>query len=98
MKRTAQRTFSLEFVNWLLPIYAAIMSMAIEFSGANDKPGKGSNLFRSWLVAIVVVLAFYALIPESYRFFPGSPINWLNGGTGYCSVLAYPSRSFSIEI
>ena len=62
------KDFSLEFVNWLLPIYAAIMSMAIEFSGANDKPGKGSNLFRSWLVAIVVVLAFYALIPESYRF------------------------------
>jgi O-antigen biosynthesis protein len=62
------KDFSLEFVNWLLPVYAAIMAMAIEFSGANDKPSSGSKLLRSWLVAMVVLLAFYALIPESYRF------------------------------
>jgi O-antigen biosynthesis protein len=62
------KDFSLPFVSVALPAYAIIMVLTLVFSGAYDKPFKSQKMVKGWLVSTLVLLAVYALLPESYRF------------------------------
>lgn len=62
------KDFSLPFVSIALPAYAIIMVLTLIFSGAYDKPFKSPKMIKGWFVSTLVLLAVYALLPESYRF------------------------------
>jgi len=62
------KDFSLPFVSLALPAYAIIMVLTLVFSGAYDKPFKSQKMVKGWLVSTLVLLAVYALLPETYRF------------------------------
>lgn len=53
------------------PVFTAIFLLAAFYSGLYDKGYKQSQLVRSTLVAALIILSTYALLPESVRFSRG---------------------------
>lgn len=64
----SHKVFSEPFIDWLLPVYAGLLSIVLQLSGAHDQPFRAFKFFRGWTIAAVFLLAAYALFPESYRF------------------------------
>lgn len=62
------KDFSLPFVSLAIPFYAVIIVVSLVFSSVYDKPFKFQKLIQGWLASVIVLLAFYALLPEDYRF------------------------------
>jgi O-antigen biosynthesis protein len=62
----------IEYENWLLriafPAYTIFYLIAAYYAGLYDKWFRRSELVRSSVIATVVLLAGYALLPEQYRF------------------------------
>ncbi|HEY0356442.1 MAG TPA: glycosyltransferase, partial [Flavisolibacter sp.] len=53
------------------PIFTALYLGVAYYAGLYDRYYRSSNLFRSTLIATLVLLALYALLPESLRFSRG---------------------------
>ncbi|MBS1754934.1 MAG: glycosyltransferase [Ferruginibacter sp.] len=53
------------------PVFTAIFLLAAYYTGLYDKGYKQSQLVRSTLVAALIILSTYALLPESVRFSRG---------------------------
>ena len=62
----------IQYVNKLLwiafPAYTVFYLIAAYYAGLYDRWYKWSELFRSSVVATIVLLAAYAMLPEQYRF------------------------------
>ena len=65
------KPFEGEFENYALPIYTVIFIVGALLSGIYDNLYKPLKAFIASLTAVVVLLAFYSLLPESSRFSRG---------------------------
>lgn len=54
-----------------LPLYTAFYLIIAYYAGLYDKYYRTTNLVRSTLIATLVLLAMYALLPEKFRFSRG---------------------------
>jgi GT2 family glycosyltransferase len=50
------------------PFFTALFLIAAYYTGLYDRRQKKGQLIRSTLIAILIILAFYSLLPEQYRF------------------------------
>jgi O-antigen biosynthesis protein len=57
-----------ELLQVFVPIYIFIWIVTTYFSGGYDKPVKLSKIFRGVLVGTGLILIFYSLLPEVYRY------------------------------
>ena len=57
--------------DFAFPVFTAIFLLAAYYTGLYDKGYKQSQLVRSTLVAALIILSTYALLPESVRFSRG---------------------------
>ncbi len=53
---------------WLLPVYSGVWVVCGFLVGAYDKPTTVKNYSKGIAVGLGVILIFYSLLPESYRF------------------------------
>ena len=53
------------------PVFTAIFLLAAFYSGLYDKGYRQQQLIRSTLIAVLILLSVYALLPESIRFSRG---------------------------
>jgi GT2 family glycosyltransferase len=60
--------YPIEFSLLVLPIYAIIWMLGVAVSGGYDKSVKISDLFRGIGLGTLVILIFYALLSEEYRY------------------------------
>ncbi len=60
--------YPFELVGFVLPGYLLLWLLSIYFSGGYDKPIKLSNTIGGVVFGSLVILVFYALLPESLRF------------------------------
>lgn len=63
--------FQPELINIAFPGFTLVFLFAATLAGMYDRKYKPSKAFYAALVAIVVMLATYSLLPESYRFSRG---------------------------
>ncbi|MFW5645565.1 MAG: nucleoside-diphosphate sugar epimerase/dehydratase, partial [Bacteroidota bacterium] len=52
----------------VLPAYVIIWLISLYYSGAYEKPIRIINIFKGYLTGTLVILVFYALLPESFRY------------------------------
>lgn len=64
----SHKDFSLPFIKWAIPVYSVILCIVLLFNGVYDQPFRNRKLFRGWAAGLLFLLAFYALLPEQYRF------------------------------
>ena len=57
-----------EFMIWVVPGYILVWLISAYYSGGYDKPQKLWKYLRGILIGTVIILAIYALLPESLRF------------------------------
>lgn len=57
-----------EFYTFLLPSYIMVMLLSLYYSGGYERPVKLWNLLKGHLTGTLLILVFYALLPESLRF------------------------------
>jgi O-antigen biosynthesis protein len=57
-----------EFMIWVVPGYILVWLLSSYYSGGYDKPLKLWKYLRGILIGTVIILAIYALLPESLRF------------------------------
>lgn len=62
------KDFNLPFITMALPAYVGILCTTLLYGGGYDKPYRLGRILISWVVGVLLLLAFYALLPESYRF------------------------------
>lgn len=62
------KDFSMPFVSLAIPIYALILCSVLLYSGSYDQPFRYIRFLRGWGIGTLLLLAFYALLPEHYRF------------------------------
>ena len=60
--------YPLEIVSVAIPIYILIWLFSVYMSGGYDKPVRLPKIFQGLFIGSVVILTFYALLPESFRF------------------------------
>ncbi len=60
-----------EYLHYIVPFYILIWLISIFFNGGYDKPLKLRKSVQGILVGTVVILVFYALLPEQMRFSRG---------------------------
>ena len=60
-----------EYLHYIVPFYIFIWLISIFFNGGYDKPLKLRKSVQGMLVGTVVILVFYALLPEQMRFSRG---------------------------
>ncbi len=53
------------------PLYTLLYLTAAYYAGLYDRYYKSSNVLRSTVIATIILLAVYALLPEQYRFSRG---------------------------
>lgn len=57
-----------EFITIVVPAYIAVWLTTVFLSGGYDKPVKLTKIIRGLFVGTGIILMFYALLPEHYRF------------------------------
>lgn len=62
------KDFSLPFISLALPAYSFILCIVLFYTGVYDRPFQNKRLFQGWAIGLLFLLAFYALLPEQYRF------------------------------
>jgi lipopolysaccharide/colanic/teichoic acid biosynthesis glycosyltransferase len=60
--------YPIEIVSIAIPLYILIWLFSIFMSGGYDKPIRLPKLFQGLFIGTIVILTFYALLPESFRF------------------------------
>ncbi len=61
-------SYSVGLLTIALPVFTVIYLVAAYYAGLYDKQYRRGRLIRSTMIAGVVVLAVYSLLPEKYRF------------------------------
>ncbi|MDD4645399.1 MAG: hypothetical protein PHY99_05365, partial [Bacteroidales bacterium] len=56
------------FLLFFVPAYIFIWLVSIYFSGGYDRPVKPGKIFRGTIYGTAIILVFYSLLPEAYRF------------------------------
>lgn len=67
-ERYAHKNFDLPYLTYSVAAYASITTLVLLYSGVYDRGYKALKLVRGWLAVILVLLGFYALLPEAYRY------------------------------
>lgn len=57
-----------EFIYIAMPAYIIIWLLSVFFSGGYDKPLRLLRVIQGMIAGTVIILVFYALLPESWRF------------------------------
>jgi len=57
-----------EFMYIALPAYIFIWLISVYFSGGYDQPVRLAKMLQGIIIGTVIILVFYALLPESWRF------------------------------
>lgn len=60
--------YPIEIVSVAIPIYILTWLFSVYMSGGYDKPVRLSKLFQGLFIGSIVILIFYALLPENFRF------------------------------
>ena len=60
--------FSDELILLFFPIYTLVWLVSVYFSGGYDKPVRLSKIIRGTVIGSAVILIFYSLLSEEYRF------------------------------
>ncbi len=60
--------YPIQFMMYAVPAYIIIWLTAVFFSGGYDKPYRISKIIRGIGAGTIVILVFYALLSEDYRF------------------------------
>lgn len=60
--------YPVDLVTIALPVYILIWVFSVYMSGGYDRPIRLPKLFQGLFIGTVIILIFYALLPESYRF------------------------------
>jgi len=60
--------YPIEIVSIAIPIYILVWLFSVYMSGGYDKPVRLPKLFQGLFIGSIIILTFYALLPESYRF------------------------------
>jgi O-antigen biosynthesis protein len=90
------RIYPEKLLNISFPVFTLIYLMVAYYAGLYDRYYRSSNLVRSTLIATVVLLALYALLPESYRFSRGIVVFGALGALGLISMLRWLLISASV--
>lgn len=56
------------YMFFAVPVYIIIWTVTILYSKGYDKPFKTSNLWKSIFAGSFIILLFYSLLPEQYRY------------------------------
>jgi O-antigen biosynthesis protein len=83
------RVYPGRLLNISFPVFTLIYLAAAYYAGLYDRYYRAANLVRSTLVATIVLLALYALLPESYRFSRGIVVFGALGALGLISILRW---------
>ncbi|MCD4745984.1 MAG: glycosyltransferase family 2 protein [Bacteroidales bacterium] len=57
-----------ELISIAIPVYILIWLFSVYLSGGYDHPIRLIKIFQGLLIGTVIILVFYSLLPESYRF------------------------------
>lgn len=60
--------YPVDLVAIALPIYITLWIFSVYMSGGYDRPLRLPKLFQGLFIGTIIILTFYALLPESYRF------------------------------
>ena len=60
-----------EYLHYIVPLYIMVWLLSVFFNGGYDKPLKLRKTVQGMLAGTVVILVFYALLPEQMRFSRG---------------------------
>lgn len=60
--------YPIEIVSIAIPLYILIWLFSVYMSGGYDKPIRLPKLFQGLFIGSIVILTFYALLPEDFRF------------------------------
>ncbi|MCF8302521.1 MAG: glycosyltransferase family 2 protein [Bacteroidales bacterium] len=60
--------YPIEFITIVVPIYILVWLGSVYFLGGYDRPVRLSKIFQGLVAGTVVILVFYALLPEHLRF------------------------------
>ncbi len=60
--------YPVEIVSIAIPIYILIWLFSVFMSGGYDRPVRLPKLFQGLFIGSIIILTFYALLPESFRF------------------------------
>jgi GT2 family glycosyltransferase len=77
--------FNTFFVPYALVLYAVILWIILWLGGAYDKPYKSRITISAGILGMLVLLAFYALLPEGMRFSRGVVL--LSGSLGILGIM-----------
>ncbi|MEQ9188286.1 MAG: glycosyltransferase [Cryomorphaceae bacterium] len=66
--QVANKQFELPFIRSVLLGYTFLTLGVLLYAGVYDQRFRFSRLIRGWVVAFLLLLGFYSLLPESYRF------------------------------
>ncbi len=75
-----------EFISIAVPLYLIAWLGSVYFSGGYDKPFRLTRIFQGLFMGTLVILVFYALLSESYRF--SRALILLGAGWGFLSMTA----------
>lgn len=64
----AEKDFDLPFALPIIGVYSLIGVATLFYAGGYDSPRTILRTLKAWLLAFVVLLTFYSLLPEGYRF------------------------------
>lgn len=60
--------YPVEIVSVAIPLYILIWLFSVYMSGGYDKPVRLPKIFQGLFIGSIVILTFYALLPENFRF------------------------------
>lgn len=90
------RTFEAGLANIALPVFTVLFLLTAWLAGLYDRAYKPSKAFYPALVAIVVMLATYALLPERFRFSRGVILFSGLAATGAIMLLRWLLLQFNV--
>ncbi|MEA1874911.1 MAG: glycosyltransferase [Bacteroidota bacterium] len=56
------------FIKYAVPAYALVWLITLYMSGGYDKPTRIWKLLRGIMLGSIIILVFYSLLPEAYRY------------------------------
>ena len=87
-------SYPMQLLTIAFPLFTALFLIAAYYTGLYDKPRKKGQLIRSAAFALLVLLAFYSIAPERYRF--SRAILLL--GVAYAFIALKLSRLFLVRL
>ncbi len=86
-KFSGQGYYPPEYLKFVVPVYMLAWLASIFFSGGYDKPIKLGKITRGILVGTLVILVFYSLLSEKFRF--SRALILIGTAWTYCAVIMF---------